>query len=417
MNNLKQAIRALRANMGRTILTTIGIVIGVATVIIVLAAGEGFRGFINSQVEAFGTNAIFIQTKVPPSTKDRNSGSSGSGPQDIIQAVEITTLKDRDIKDIKKLNNVKGAYGAVTTQKVVNYKNVTKNVFIFGAGEERFDIDQSVLAQGRYYTSQENLGAEQVAILGADVAVDLFSNEDPVDKSIKLGGYNFRVIGVYERKGSFGFSNDDQQVFIPLVTAQKKLLGTDHLGFALAQFKDSTMAEATAEDIRYVLRTNHGITDAGKDDFDVQTSSSGLETFDSILAGVTFLLIAIAAISLLVGGVGIMNIMYVVVTERISEIGLKKALGARSSDILNEFLLEAIILTLIGGVLGIILGSAMAFGIALIAKALNFSWTYTIPLSGIFLGLGVSSGIGIIFGVFPARRAAKMDPIEALRYE
>jgi putative ABC transport system permease protein len=214
-----------------------------------------------------------------------------------------------------------------------------------------------------------------------------------------------------------GFSNDDQQVYIPLVTAQKKLLGIDHLLYMVAQTKDPNQTAPVAEDIRLILRRNHGISDPAKDDFNVQNQAQSLDTFNTILQGITFLLIAIAAISLLVGGVGIMNIMYVVVTERISEIGLKKALGAKPADILSEFLVEAVLLTIAGGILGIGFGALVSFVISKGATAYGLPWAFSVPLSGIALGMGVSGGIGLLFGVFPARRAAKLDPIEALRYE
>lgn len=225
------------------------------------------------------------------------------------------------------------------------------------------------------------------------------------------------MIGIYECRGSFGFSNDDQQVFIPITTAQKKLLGIDHLFYAVAQIEDQNLADVTAEDMRLVIRRNHQIDDPAKDDFTVTTQAQGLDTFNTILQAVTFLLIGIAAISLLVGGVGIMNIMYVVVTERISEIGLKKALGATNSDILWEFLIESVLLTMFGGGLGIAFGAFVSYGISFVAIKLNFDWAFSIPVLGIILGLGVAGGIGLVFGVFPARRASKLDPIEALRAE
>ena len=416
-NALKQALRGFLANPARTALTTLGIVIGIATVIIVLSAGEGFRGFINAQIDQFGSNIISVETRVPPTTKARAGGFSGTSSNPADQAVAITTLKNRDVEDIRQLPNIAGVYGAVLGQKVTTYKQVSKNAIIFGSDADRFKIDKGELVYGRPYTEAENAGAEQLAILGSDIAIDLFGNENPVGKTIRIAEYNFTVIGVYERRGSFGFSNDDQQVFIPLQTAQKKLLGVDYLFYVLAQFRDQNFADATAEDMRYILRENHSITDPVKDDFLVNTAASGLATFNNILSGVTFLLIAVAAISLLVGGVGIMNIMYVVVTERISEIGLKKALGARNADILREFLVESILLTIVGGFFGILLGALVSFLIAYIAQSLDFPWAFSVPISGILLGLGVSGGIGLVFGVFPARRASKLDPIEALRSE
>lgn len=417
-NSFKQSLKSLLINPVRTGLTTLGIIIGIATVVIVLSAGEGFRSYINYQVEAFGSNFLTVETRVPPTTRDRNgSFNGGGGGNSASQAVAITTLQNRDVKDIEQIKNIKGVYGAVIGQKIVSYKQVSKNAFVFGSSASRFNIDKGVLAAGRGYTDTEDKAAAQVAILGSDIAQNLFANEDPIGKNIRVGENNFLVIGVYERRGSFGFSNDDKQIFIPLNTAQKKLLGINHLFYILAQIEDNAFADATAQDVADILRRNHEITDPVKDDFLVQTASQGLDTFNSILAGVTFLLVAVAAISLLVGGVGIMNIMYVSVTERISEIGLKKALGAKYSDILEEFLIESVLLTFVGGVVGVLLGALVSFAIAKIATAFGFPWKFIVPISSIILSMSVAGGIGLLFGVFPAQRAAKMDPMEAIRHE
>ncbi len=412
----QQAIRGLTRNPGRTALTTLGIVIGIATVIIVLSAGAGFDSFINAQLDSFGTNSVTVETRIPPTTRNRAGGFDATEGNAANQAVAITTLKNRDVQDIKQLPNVTNAYGAVLGQKVTAYKNVSKNAFIFGADASRFEIDKGVVEQGRPYTDSENLAAAQVAVLGYNIAQDLFGNEDPIGKTVRIDTYNFVVIGVYEQRGGFGNGSDDQ-VFIPLATAQKKLLGIDYLFYVLAELRDNSIAEATAEDMRQVLRRNHDITEEYKDDFAVSTQAGNLDTFNTILNGVTFLLIAVAAISLLVGGVGIMNIMYVVVTERISEIGLKKALGARRSDILSEFLIEAILLTMGGGLLGVGLGALASYVVALVAQSLGLAWEFSVPIIGIILGVGVAGGIGLIFGVLPARAASKLDPMEALRYE
>lgn len=419
LNALLQALKGIKRNPVRTALTTLGIVIGIGTVIMVMSAGAGFTSYINSQVEAFGSNFATVETRVPPTTKNRASQGTGGGMggNSASQAVAITTLKSRDVEGIQRLPNIRNAYGAVIGQRVVAYKNISKNAFIFGSSASRFQIDRGIIAEGRPYTELEDLSLAQVAILGCDIAKDFFGDQDPIGQTIRVGEFNFLVIGVYECRGSFGFSNDDQQIFIPLNTAQKKLLGIDYLFFILAQMENPELAPATAEDMRSLLRTNHGISDPAKDDFAVQTAEQGLDTFATILNAVTWLLIGIAAISLVVGGVGIMNIMYVIVTERISEIGLKKAVGAKNSDILLEFLFEAIILTLLGGVLGIGVGAGLAYVIAIVAQNFNFAWSFSVPLNGILLGVGVSMAIGLVFGVFPAYRASKLDPIEALRSE
>lgn len=420
-NLLKQAIRTLSANKGRTVLTTLGIVIGISTVILVLSAGEGFRGFIDSQVESFGTNTLFIETRVPPTTRNRASTGAAAAAQGdqgrANSAVAITTLKNRDIEAVKRLSNIQNAYGMVVGQKVVSYGDTAKNTLIYGSSAERFEIDKGELSSGRFYTAVEDSGALQVVILGSALAQDLFGPNDPIGKLVRVGDLNFVVLGVYEARGAIGGMDIDQSIFMPLVTAQKKLLGIDYLLMAIVQLQDANVGEATAEDIKLVLRDSHNITDPDKDDFIVQTQGQAMETFNNIFNGVTFLLIAIAAISLLVGGVGIMNIMYVVVTERTAEIGLKKALGAKNADILSEFLTESILVTLIGGFLGIAFGSFLGWAISVIATSANLEWHFAVPLYAIGLAFGVSAAIGLGFGVLPARAAAKLDPVEAMRYE
>jgi ABC-type antimicrobial peptide transport system permease subunit len=418
MNNryLKQAISGVRSNPSRTFLTTLGIMIGIGTVILVLSAGEGFKSYINAQVEAFGSNAVIIQTSLPASTKARSSGSSSNQPNNSASsAVPITTLKIRDIEDIKNIPNVKNAYGASIGQQVVTYKSVSKNSFIFGASAARFDIDKNVVEKGRSYTEQEDKALAQVAILGNTLAKDLFGDVDPLGKLIRVGNYNFEVIGVYEYIG--GFAMDDQQVFIPVTTLQKKIQGIDYLIYSVVQLIDNSKADATSLDIIDVLRRNHYITDPARDDFTVQTSKESLGTFDTILKAVTFLLIAIASISLVVGGVGVMNIMYVIVTERIGEIGLKKALGARNRDILYEFLIESILLTIIGGVIGILIGALGSFIVSKVAQSFGLDWKFVVPIWGVVIAVSVSAIIGIVFGVFPAKNAARLNPIEALNKE
>ncbi|HVY67617.1 MAG TPA: ABC transporter permease [Patescibacteria group bacterium] len=412
----RQAFKSLFANPARTGLTTLGIIIGIATVVLVLSAGAGFRSLINAQVDALGSNTLFVQTRVPPTTKNR--ASSASGPSNsTFNAIAITSFKQRDLDGIKQLNNVAGDYGMVTGMAVASYRDTEKSAIYYGASAERFNIDKHTLKEGRFYTVSEDNGAAQVVILGSNIAADMFGQDEPVGKLIRIGNLNFLVIGVYNPQGFAGGGTADDSLYVPLQTAQKKMLGIDYLTIGIVQIKDTSLGDATAEDIRQLLRHNHDITDPSKDDFEVQTQAQALDTFNTIFNGITILLIAIAAISLVVGGVGIMNIMYVVVTERTAEIGLKKALGARSGDILSEFLVESVLVTLIGGLFGVLLGSFLGWIVALIASYAGLEWTFTVPLYAIILAFGVAGGIGIVFGVLPARSAAKLDPIEALRYE
>ena len=415
MNSLKafqQSIKALRANPVRTLLTTLGIVIGIATVIMVLSAGAGFRSLINADVQSLGTNTLFIKTKVPPTTKNRASAGLTPGV-----AVGITTLKQRDLDDIKRLPNVVDDYGMVLGMAEASYRNNQKSVTYYGASYERFSIDQSTLKEGRFYTQAEDDGAAQVVILGNTLAGDLFGQDDPLGKLVKLGTLNFQVIGVYTPQGILSSGTPDDGLIMPLVTAQNKMLGINYMSIAIVQMKDTNLGDSTAASIRLTLEHDHNITDPAKDDFVVQTQAQALDTFNTIFNGITILLIAIASISLVVGGVGIMNIMYVVVTERTAEIGLKKSLGATNADILAEFLIESILVTILGGIIGILFGSILGWLVSVVATSSGLAWIFSVPLYAIIIAVGVSGAIGMSFGVLPARSAAKLDPIEALRYE
>ncbi|MDP3963702.1 MAG: ABC transporter permease [bacterium] len=417
-SSLKQSIKSLFANPARTMLTTLGIVIGIATVIMVLSAGAGFRGFINDQISSLGSNTLVIATKVPPTTKNRaaSNASGGPGAQNFNAVVAITSFKERDLEDIKRLPNVTGAYGIAIGQAVAGYRENKKSVLYAGTSADRFLIDQGTLREGRFFTEGENAGAAQVALLGSGIADDLFEQDPPVGKILRIGNLNFQVIGVYNSRGG-PVGGDDDMLFMPLVTAQKKLLGIDHIARGVVQIADTDRGDITAEDIRGVLRQNHRITDSVKDDFTVATQADVLDTLNTVFNGITILLVAIAAISLIVGGVGIMNIMYVAVTERTAEIGLKKAVGATNMNILSEFLAESVLVTVLGGILGIGLGAFLAWIVSVVAISSGMSWHFIVPLYAIAIGVGVSAIIGISFGVLPARSASHLDPIEALRYE
>lgn len=410
----KQSIKALRANPARTILTTLGIVIGISTVILVLSAGAGFRSLINAEVGALGTNTLFVQTRVPPTTKNR--AAAGGGARSAFSSAVITTFTQRDLDNIKQLNNVSGDYGMVIGQGVASYRGQAKRILYYGASAGRFAIDQHTLQEGRFYTQAEDDGAAQVVILGSSLATDLFNQSEPVGQLVRIGTLNFLVIGVYTPQGAIGGPADDS-AYMPLATAQKKMLGINYISVGVVQLQNPNLEDATAAQITALMKKNHNISDPSKDDFTVQTQAQALSTFNVIFNGITILLIAIAAISLIVGGVGIMNIMYVVVTERTAEIGLKKALGAKSSDILNEFLIESILVTILGGIIGIGFGALLGWLVSLIATASGLNWAFSVPPYAIVVAVGVSAGIGISFGVLPARSAAKLDPIEALRYE
>src|SRR6266404_366225 len=271
----KQSLKALLSNPGRTILTTLGIVIGISTVILVLSAGAGFRSLIQSQVNAWGTDTLFIQTRVPPTTKNRASTSAGPS-NSTFNAIAVTSLKQRDLDTIKTLGNVIGDYGMVTGQAVVSYGNTDKAALYYGSAAARFDIDKHTLKSGRPYSQAEDTGAAQVIILGSNLADDLFGQDNPLGKLIRVGNLNFQIIGVYNPQGSLGGPADDS-LYMPLITAQKKMLGIDYISIAVVEIKDLNLSDATAEDIKATLQRNHNISDPTKDDFTVQTQAQALD--------------------------------------------------------------------------------------------------------------------------------------------
>jgi putative ABC transport system permease protein len=270
---------------------------------------------------------------------------------------------------------------------------------------------------GRFFTLDEDNELARVVVLGSKLSAKLFGNQEPLGQEIKIGKNKFRVVGVMDEAGAtFGF-DFDQLAYVPVKTLQKIIMGIDYIQTVTTNITDTSKEDQTADDIIYLLRTRHEIDDAQYDDFSVTTMTEARDMINTIFDGITLLLIAIAGISLLVGGVGIMNIMYVSVSERTFEIGLRKAVGAKKAQILWQFLYEAIIITLIGGALGIIVGISFAYFISFAAGLLGYSWQFILPPQSIIIAFGFCGAVGLIFGYYPARHAANMNPIAALRHE
>ncbi len=412
---IKTALRQFRRNLSRSLLTGLGIVIGIAAVIIVISAGQGMRGFILAQFNSFGTNILQVETRVP------STGSIESGQSQIAQTTGtvITTLTLDDMMAIRKAPNIRTNYAGLFGQEVILAPNGNKKTAnIMGASATVLEIDTSKVSNGRFYTEEDDSGLNRVVVLGSTIARDLFGDGDPVGQRIKIKQRNFEVIGVMETRG-FVFLDYDSFVYMPVRTLQKQVLGVDYVNFILSQYEDKDKIDGTKADIEALMRERHNIDpqDHDKDDFVVSTSEDIEGVLDTVLGGLTLLLIALAVISLIVGGVGIMNIMFVSVLERTFEIGLRKALGARRKQILRQFLTEAVIITCLGGVSGIIIGVVISLLISFGAASQGFVWPFVVPLYGIVLAVGFSTICGLVFGLYPARRAANLDPIEALRYE
>ncbi|MEA2088526.1 MAG: ABC transporter permease [Patescibacteria group bacterium] len=415
----KISISGLKANKTRTILTTLGIMIGIAAIIIVMSAGEGIRGLILGQIESFGTDIIETEVKVP-SIKKGESGMSADiqGGASMSMGVTITTLNLKDMEDINNLDNVEMSYAGILGQEQVSYRNELRKAFLLGVSSTYIDIDKTEIDYGRFYTTDEEKSLAQVVVLGSKIKEKLFGESDPIGKNIKIRKRNFKVIGVIKKRGAISIMNFDDYIHIPIRTAQKKVLGIDYVLYMIHKIKDLSISDETAEEIKYILRNNHNITNPDKDDFRVVTMEEMLEMVEIVTDAITLLLLAIVAVSLLVGGVGIMNTMLVTVSERTKEIGLRKAVGANNFNILKQFLIESIIITFIGATIGIALGIVISYLIALAANFyFNIDWRFIISWLSIVIALVFAVILGLGFGLYPAKKAAKLHPIEAMRKE
>lgn len=422
----KTAYMAMVANKIRTLLTILGMVIGIGSVIVVYSAGAGIEGLILGQIESFGSDIIETEIKVP-SSKQGSENTSSEGTAALAQGAMITTLKIKDKEDIEKLPNVRDGYAAIMNQDKVTYGNESRKAFIMGVNASFIDVDKTKIETGRFFSDAEDRSLSRVVVLGSKMSEKLFGDSDPLEKSIQLHKSKYRVIGVMEERGAVMGMDFDDYVYLPIRTLQKRVMGIDYVLYMIHRLYDLDLSDQTADEMRSILRDNHDIAkpkvddfgneDYSKDDFRVVTMKEMMDMLETITGALTLLLLAIVAISLIVGGVGIMNIMYVVVSERTKEIGLRKAVGANTSDIMWQFLIESVLITVAGGIFGIIFGVLISFLLAHVAGNYGFEWDFVIPLEAFFVAIGFSGFFGIAFGIYPARKAAKLDPIEALRNE
>ena len=406
---IKVSSKALIANKSRSALTILGIVIGVTSIIMVMSIGKGAEGLIFEQVKGIGSRTISLEP--------------GRMPEGMMDFTEIYTnsIGERELEAIKRGENVRGAKTftpLVTQSMTISYGNEAKRTSIMGTGPELFNIFGLSTDEGFMFMDDEVRSMSSVAVLGANVKEDLFGLSDAIGEKIKIKDRTFRVVGVMDKKGQVSFLNMDEVVFVPYTTAQTYLMGIDYFHGIIVEAESEDIIGSVQDDITATIRELHDITDPDKDDFHVSTQADAADMVGSIMGVLTALLISVAAISLLVGGIGIMNIMLVSVTERIREIGLRKALGATSKGVLRQFLLEAVILTAMGGIIGIIFGALLSFLASLVlSQVVSESWSFVFPVSAAVTGLLISTAIGLVFGIYPAKEAASKDPIEALRYE
>ncbi|MFH0912525.1 MAG: ABC transporter permease [Patescibacteria group bacterium] len=407
--NVKLALHALWINKVRSILTLLGIVIGISAVVIIVASGEGVQQFILNQFQGVGTNIIGITP----------GGSEGDqiGPPASVMGVTVTTLTMDDVEALGDPRNVPDVIdvGAASSAVQVVVKAIDGDMItnVFGITPNYFDLMSLDFADGISFDDDDVKTLNKIAVLGDTIKKDLFDDEEAIGKKVRLKNNNYRIVGVLGKSTGFSFGMDyGKFIFVPVTTAQKFLLGVDYLYEAMVRVVDESQVETARTDVVETLRIQHDIAEGQGSDFTIRTIQDAIEIIRSIMGALTLFLAAIAGISLLVGGIGIMNIMLVSVTERTREIGLRKALGARRRDILLQFLFEAILLTLIGGLIGFLVGILGAFGVSQVGN-----WDFRISWIAIVLPLAMTAGFGIVFGMYPAIKASKLDPIVALRYE
>ncbi len=401
-NTLKISLFALRRNKFRAFLTMLGIIIGVASVIAMLAIGQGSKKSIQDEMSGMGTNLIFAM----PGSERRGGVQMGNS--------DAQTMKLSDIDAIEKqCSAISAVSPQVSSRGQVVYGNKNWPSTIYGVNEKFLDIRKYKVSEGRIFSEKEIKTYAKVCLIGQTVIENLFPGEDPIGKTIRYNNLPIKVIGILEEKGENGMGQDqDDMIISPYTMVQKRILSITHIQGIFASAVSEEQNDQAIEQLTQTLRRTHKIKDEDADDFHIRSQSELVQTFTSISDMMTALLGAIAGISLLVGGIGIMNIMYVSVTERTKEIGLRLSVGGRENDVMLQFLAESTILSISGGIIGILFGTAVTY---LVSSLMN--WPVVIMTSSVIFAFVICSAIGIFFGWYPARKAASLNPIDALRYE
>lgn len=401
---LLTAIEALRLQKTRTALAVLGIVIGIGAVIALVSIGQSAQKSVENQISSLGSNLLTISPGAQSSGGVRSASSRTTLTYEDAQAIAT----DSSITTVNKISP------ELASRSQITYGKNNTNTQVIGATPTYLSVHNMTLQSGAFFSERDVTNQSKVAVVGPQVVSDLFGSTDVnvIGKSIRVNRISFKIVGVTSAKGGTGFQNQDNMILVPLETAQKSLFGMNYLTAISIEAKDKDSITQTQDEVGYFLLTRHKISDAASADFTIISQSDITSAATSVTNTLATLLAGIAAISLLVGGIGIMNIMLVTVTERTREIGLRKALGAERNVIITQFLTEAVVLTLLGGIIGMIIGILLSYIVS------HFmSLPFTISFGSIILAIGVSGLIGVVFGWFPAQKAAKLSPIEALRYE
>jgi putative ABC transport system permease protein len=409
-SSLRIAFTGLKSKKTRTFLTMLGIIIGISSVIMIISVGAGAQSLILNQIKSLGSNQISIFP----------GASEEAGPPPSVFGAANTSLKVDDLEAINNKQNVPNIVAVtyyVRGTATLTWEGNEYNATFVATTASYPEVHDISVAEGRFLDQDEEKNLAKSVVLGATVKKELFGEDDAIGRMIKIKKHQFRVVGVMAKKGASGFENQDNYVFIPISTGQKIMLGIDYVSLARVKVNSQENVDQAVKDIKAVLRDRHNLDPEELDDFSVRAQAQAIEIFSSITNSLTYFLAAIAAISLLVGGIGIMNIMLINVTERTREIGLRKALGAKRKNILSQFLIESIAVTLFGGIIGIIFGILMSLLVALIARWMGYNWDFVISASAVFLSCSISVLVGLFFGLYPAFKASELNSIEALQYE
>lgn len=410
--SISMALKNLFQNMGRTVVTLIGIVLSVGAIIMVMSAGESVKQFILDQLGIFGTDIIQIEPRVPSGTTGQDRSASGT----VNSLTSITTLTLEDGEAIERLDNIQSVAGGSFGQEQVKYNRERNSTMLFGASASMEEVDENiVIEKGKFFSEEEDNALAQVVVLGYGLKEKLFGARDAIGEKVDIGGQGYRVVGVLKERGGAGFLDFDDMAYIPIQTLQKKILGIDYITFLSARVQEREQIKQTTQNIRSLLRSRHAIYDVREDDFEAVSVAEGQELVEEVFGAVSILLLALASVSLVVGGVGIMNVMFVAMEERISEIGLRKALGARSKDVLLQFLTEAVVISLFGAIIGLILGIAFVGAIVLGLSYTGIEVDFGVTGDSLGVSIGFSVFAGVLFGFYPAYRASKIAPTEAMR--
>lgn len=401
---ISEAIGTLRLNKMRTGLAILGIIIGIGSVIALISLGQASQKAVQNQIQSLGSNLLTISPGGQSSGAVRGAGGA---------ATTLTLDDAKAIQTSTQITTVKDVSPEFTQRSQVTAGRNNTNTQIVGVYPQYADIRKLEMSSGAFITERDVDGLAKVAVIGPQAASDLFGDGiNPVGQSVRAGGQMLRIVGITVSKGGTGFNNPDDAIYVPLTTAQKQLFGANHITSIAVEAKDASVMTQAQNEIGYLLLDQHKLSSPEEADFFIFSQNDILASASQITTTFTALLGGIAAISLLVGGIGIMNIMLVTVTERTREIGLRKALGAKKKVIITQFLIEAVILTITGGTIGMLLGVMTSYVLSRV-----MSLPFTVSISSIALAISVSGGIGILFGWYPARKASNLQPIEALRYE